>query len=157
MDISTDAIIERHWNTLSHCQWQWEFLRRSDQFKEDSRIYLETMGKNKLFVAIWDLPHPGDDCIVQYAYLQDFRTLLTRILGSWLECGKPSQKAESDLLRLAKALNLDGEFYDAPHSLVNQISPHGLETNQGDYKSWSRYIEASIILPNPLKLSFRSF
>ena len=155
MDVLAKAMVESQWDFLSEYQWRWEFMRRSDLFKKDTRSYIETNGRNKLFLAIWDLPHPDENCLGLYAYLQDYRTLLTDITEGWTVRQAEPAKLKKNLRQFAKALNGDGVFYKAHHPLVVRISPCGISSGQAAVEKWIHYMETIIILPPPLKDKWR--
>lgn len=152
MDISPETIIENHWTFLADHQWQWEFIRRSDQFKKDTRNYLDYQSGlfNSLFLTIWDLPHPGYNCLSEYAYLWDYKTLLTNIMNEWMSHPEGLVQAKTDLFLFAKALSGDRVFYKAPHPLVI-IGQSGYSGNDGMCEWWERYISVLITLPKALQ------
>jgi hypothetical protein len=142
-------LVERDWDEIKKYQWRWEFIRRCPQFQVETDPG-DFFNQTNRFVDIWDLPHPGPSAVQEYLPLPDFRTLLIRVTGHFLEDSTiPDPKEE--LRNFAKALGGEGFHYRGDHSLVT-VTGGGFSVN--DLRA-SRYVECKVRVPFRMQWRFR--
>jgi hypothetical protein len=154
MNLILEALLGRVWNrnNLSDSQWKWEFLRQSGQFRKDAALFLASDWPRFGFVDIWDLPHPGENSVTEYAYLPDFMELLFEIACRWIQEGKVLTQIEIDLLKFALALGGNGKpFYQGRHSLLLATTHSCTVQQRGRPVPRTKFITVVIRLPAALK------